>query len=226
MNILTLKDVSLLGDYDEEWGQTFWCVTEEGDMPIKFNKRLTNIALGTRITYEESTVKKDKNGHDYMALKKVSVEEGAGTPAETIPFVEQKKPEPKFAGKDEPPVFREDNKYLKDVSDIPRSLVIELLKYYDVQSLYNSTQYTNMIKLAQSLNDDIVAMIDGNRNSGSQATSDLITILTALPTQGQATNEPESQPAVEPIHAKLQKGFSPTTQEISEEELASMERSL
>lgn len=55
------------------------------------------------------------------------------------------------------------DKYLKDTSDVPRSLVIELLKYYDVQSLYNSPKYMDMIKLAQSLNDDIMSMIKGNR---------------------------------------------------------------
>lgn len=55
------------------------------------------------------------------------------------------------------------DKYLKDTSDVPRSLVIELLKYYDVQSLYNSQKYTEMIKLAKSLNDDIMQMIKTNR---------------------------------------------------------------
>lgn len=64
-----------------------------------------------------------------------------------------------------------DTQYLKDTSDLPRSLIIELLKYYDVQSLYNSPQYTKMISLAQSLNDDIMLMIKANRlDGGSQVT--------------------------------------------------------
>lgn len=55
--------------------------------------------------------------------------------------------------------------YLKDTSDLPRSFIVELLKYYDVQSLYNSPKYTEMINLAQSLNDDCLAMINANRGS-------------------------------------------------------------
>lgn len=76
------------------------------------------------------------------------------------------------------------DKYLKDTSDVPRSIVIELLKYYDVQSLYNSPKYTEMIKLAQSLNDDIMMMINGNRNTGSQSPK---------PTSGLATQAPREE---------------------------------
>lgn len=132
---------------------------------------------------EWGMLKKSKSGKS-IRLERVKREEGH--PAGGITDV--------FKG------GKPEEKYLKDVSDVPRSLVIELLKYYDVQSLWNSPKYTEMINLAQSLNDDIVSMITGNR-SGSQSGGGL-----QLTDSPKATNELKS-PAAAADKQKLQEIF-------------------
>lgn len=79
MKIFTIKKINKLGDYDEEWGQTFWAETHEQQMPVKFTKQIKFLpAIDSKIMAEEYEVKPGKNG-DFMALKKVKVEEGTET---------------------------------------------------------------------------------------------------------------------------------------------------
>lgn len=54
-----------------------------------------------------------------------------------------------------------DNKYLKDITDLPARFIQSLLPYYDVQSLAkNKVQYAELIALAGQLAEDAKKLID------------------------------------------------------------------
>lgn len=97
MKQFTLNKVSKLGDYDEEWGQVFWCEVNEDLMPVRFQKKMADIKPGSKIFAEEVEEKPGKKG-PYLQLKKVKVDEDAakdspyaGTPSKTPQGVSEHK---------------------------------------------------------------------------------------------------------------------------------------
>jgi hypothetical protein len=76
MKILTIKELSEMGDFHEEYGQTFWGTVEEEDMPVKFTKKIHYIPNpGTKLVAEEHQVKRSAKGNEYLQLKKVQLPE-------------------------------------------------------------------------------------------------------------------------------------------------------
>lgn len=73
-----------MGEYDEEWGATFWAHVEEQAMPVKFTKQIKYIpAIGSKIVAEEHEVKQGKK-EQYTQLKKVKLEDtGKNQPTQT-----------------------------------------------------------------------------------------------------------------------------------------------
>ncbi len=84
MDIFIIKSINKLGDYDDEWGQTFWAHVEEQAMPVKFTKQIKYVpAVGSKIVAEEHKIKPGKNG-EFMQLSKVKLSD-SGTSAEAPP---------------------------------------------------------------------------------------------------------------------------------------------
>lgn len=138
----TVQDIAEIEDFDkDQYGNTWYNVLFNGDAE-------------TYMWLAKNQPEKGKAYYGHLEPTKSG---------KRLRFKTDKQPE------DVKPPSKAGTDYLKDTSDVPRSLIIELLKYYDVQHLYNSEHYTNMINLAQSLNDDIMSMIQGNR-SGSHET--------------------------------------------------------
>ena len=80
MKIFTIKTINQMGDYDEEWGATFWAHVEEQQMPIKFTKQIKYTpAIGSKVVAEEHEIKQGTKG-DFMSLRKVKVEESSEPP--------------------------------------------------------------------------------------------------------------------------------------------------
>lgn len=86
MKIYTALDITMMGDYNDQFGQTFYGGVEEQDHPIRFNlKTQANIMPGRKIFAEESEEKKSGKGNPYTQLRKVKLSDDT-TP---IPFTEE-----------------------------------------------------------------------------------------------------------------------------------------
>lgn len=72
MKILTIKSVKPMGEYSEQYGQTFWGYVEEYEMPVRFSKKLRAIADGTIISAESGAVKEGSKGQ-YMQLSGINI---------------------------------------------------------------------------------------------------------------------------------------------------------
>lgn len=56
--------------------------------------------------------------------------------------------------------------FLRDATTVPIDMIKALLPYFDVQSLKsNSTQYNQLMELAQDLTEDALKMVDSIRNA-------------------------------------------------------------
>lgn len=77
-----LDKVSKLGDYDETYGQRYWCESPDEEKPLSFNSKedieLTETSGSINITAEERVEKQSKKGTVYYQLKKVKVSGSAG----------------------------------------------------------------------------------------------------------------------------------------------------
>lgn len=84
----TLDKVSKLGDYDETYGQRYWCESPDEEKALSFNSRedieLTEDRGAIHITAAERTEKQSKKGTVYYQLKKVKVSGSQGR-GETSP---------------------------------------------------------------------------------------------------------------------------------------------
>lgn len=88
-----LDKVSKIGDFDETYGQYYWCESPDEDKALGFNSKedieLTETSGAIQITAEERVEKKSKKGRLYYQLKKVKVTSGSkghgAHPAEDIP---------------------------------------------------------------------------------------------------------------------------------------------
>lgn len=84
----TLDKVSKLGDYDETYGQRYWCESPDEEKALSFNSRedieLTEDSGAIHIAAEERTEKQSKKGTVYYQLKKVKVSGSQGR-GETSP---------------------------------------------------------------------------------------------------------------------------------------------
>jgi len=76
--VINLTKVSKLGDYDETYGQRYWCLEEDSNTPVSFNSQNQEIESDCSIECEEKTMKKSKKGVTYWQLKKVRVIAEAG----------------------------------------------------------------------------------------------------------------------------------------------------
>lgn len=82
-NSFTVKTAFKMGEYDEKYGQTWYCTVEEIGQPVMFNlmDKEQTVQEVDKITFEEQlvqTFKSGKNqGKEYRRLKKVKVLEGA-----------------------------------------------------------------------------------------------------------------------------------------------------
>lgn len=73
MFTMRLKEVAKLGEYDETYGQSYWCAESGSDTPVKFNSQNQEITVGDTIECEEKSMKKSQKGTTYWQLKKVKV---------------------------------------------------------------------------------------------------------------------------------------------------------
>jgi hypothetical protein len=77
----SLDKVSKLGDFDETYGQRYWCESPDEDKALSFNSKedieLTETSGAIHITAEERTEKQSKKGTVYYQLKKVKVVSGS-----------------------------------------------------------------------------------------------------------------------------------------------------
>lgn len=70
------KEPLKLGDYDKQYGQTFWAEVNEHLQPVKFNIMSDRkLDLEDAIECEERVERKTAKGKDYYQLKKVKVTE-------------------------------------------------------------------------------------------------------------------------------------------------------
>lgn len=75
MQILTVKDIKLMGDHDEKWGQTYWGTVKEFDVPVRFNlMKVVDLVPGRQILAHEAEQRQGSKT-PYMQLKKVSIAE-------------------------------------------------------------------------------------------------------------------------------------------------------
>lgn len=70
--MITLEEISKLGDKDPKWGQKYWgkATNEDTEVYIMFSSR-SEFSVGDQISYEESEQKESGKGTPYLALKKV-----------------------------------------------------------------------------------------------------------------------------------------------------------
>lgn len=73
MKQFTLDNVTALGDFDDKYGQSYWCETREQLEPVMFNSMDRHIGPGAIITCDEVLLKTSKKNKDYHRLKKVKV---------------------------------------------------------------------------------------------------------------------------------------------------------
>lgn len=66
-----LEKADKLGDYDEKFGQRYWCKAQGVDLPLSFNSQRQDIKAGDLIQAEESVNKRSAKGTDYLQLRKV-----------------------------------------------------------------------------------------------------------------------------------------------------------
>lgn len=66
-----LEKADKLGDYDEKFGQRYWCKAQGADLPLSFNSQRQDIKAGDLIQAEESVNKRSAKGTDYLQLRKV-----------------------------------------------------------------------------------------------------------------------------------------------------------
>jgi hypothetical protein len=68
------QDPKKLGEYDEKYGQRWWCNVEEMEYPVMFNTMEREaIDLEDKIEAEEQAMKKSAKGIEYYGLKKVKI---------------------------------------------------------------------------------------------------------------------------------------------------------
>lgn len=82
----TLDKVNKLGDYDDTYGQRYWCESPDEEKPISFNIHedigIDENAPTVSITAEERVEKQSKKGTVYYQLKKVKI---SGSPGNNVP---------------------------------------------------------------------------------------------------------------------------------------------
>lgn len=78
----TLDKVSKLGEYDNTYGQRYWCESPDEDKPLCFNSKedleLSDESGAITISAEERIEKKSGKGTVYYQLKKVKVSGSQG----------------------------------------------------------------------------------------------------------------------------------------------------
>lgn len=98
------KEPFKMGNYDDQYGQAYWCEVNEHLQPVKFNimSRRT-LTIDDAIECEERTEKqtkgdpeKNKKPKPYYQLKKVKVTEAS--PEEPLLIVDPKEPLPEHDG--------------------------------------------------------------------------------------------------------------------------------
>lgn len=71
------------------------------------------------------------------------------------------------------PAIDKDNKYLKDISDLPDRWMARLLPYYDAQSLVKegrpTEQFRKLVETAQIFTDESIKMIDAIRGGSPES---------------------------------------------------------
>lgn len=77
----TVKSSFKLGEYDQQYGQRWYCQIEEASMPVMFNTMSEDeVNPDDRLTAETVELRKFKSGKnegkDYYQLKKVTIEKG------------------------------------------------------------------------------------------------------------------------------------------------------
>lgn len=85
MQIFTATDITLMGNLDPTYGQTYYGNVEEEDLPVRFNlRKQVNIMPGQQLVAQE--VSRPPSGKAYWQLKKVTLSEGvAGQPQAPSP---------------------------------------------------------------------------------------------------------------------------------------------
>lgn len=68
-----LDKVNKLGDFDDTYGQRYWCASVDSELPLSFNTQNQDVMAGDTIEAQESTNKRSTKGTDYLQLKKVQV---------------------------------------------------------------------------------------------------------------------------------------------------------
>lgn len=83
MKQFTLIKVGKMGEYDEEYGQVFWCDVSEDLRPVRFQKKLHDIPVNSKIFAETAVEKPGKKGA-YLQLTKVQVDppDGSAQPSQ------------------------------------------------------------------------------------------------------------------------------------------------
>lgn len=75
-----LNKVVKLGQYDEKYGQRYWCDADAEEKPVSFNSQNQNIKEGDTIEAEESLNKMSTKGTHYLMLRKVKVVDNTAQP--------------------------------------------------------------------------------------------------------------------------------------------------
>ena len=109
MKDFKIAKASKLGDYDQKYGQVFWCEVQEQLEPVKFNLMEGDVRPGDLVTCEEVMLKTSTKGIDYHQLKKVKIA-GAGVPRENTAAPSDSKLEQVLE------LVRENNKMLKQLT--------------------------------------------------------------------------------------------------------------
>lgn len=81
-----LDSVQKLGNFDEKYGQAYWCTSTDEAKALKFNSQNQEIRAGDTISAEESVNKRSVKGTDYLQLRKVKVagQVNESAPAQTM----------------------------------------------------------------------------------------------------------------------------------------------